>query len=197
MLDINKYFQESSAREVAELESEGFSLKSAFKCLNISESSNLLDLPIINWDQYREKSRNWEQYWTTEEIESVEAFISLIDGCYAHKIITTREKVYETCGFQLGGNKKPIIPTKFKSSELNLAAMGMDSLPKFSYEDYQFLNQGGEFPVSFELLAASHSTLLERVYQMLFYEAREADKDANNLLRWVKNVIKKYDVSLT
>lgn len=158
-------------------------------------SDNLLDIPVINWDMLSSKMRNIENYFGDNDIECVEELYEIIKAVYNYKLQITIATVHKESGFDLNGNGESIIPTQIDFSKINIKNIGLEKvLTLYNSNGYQALNSGAIVSdiLSFELLAACKSYLLERIGYEFYRNHQTLSDDCLNVTSLIERRLQPY-----
>lgn len=163
--------------------------------INTGMSDNLLDIPVINWDMLSSKMRNIENYFGDNDIECVEELYEIIKAVYNYKLQITIATVHKESGFDLNGNGESIIPTQIDFSKINIKNIGLEKvLTLYNSDGYQALNSGAIVSdiLSFELLAACKSHLLERIGYEFYRNHQKVSDDCLNVTSLIERRLQPY-----
>ena len=163
--------------------------------INTGMSDNLLDIPVINWDVLSDKKRNIENYFSDNDIEYAEELYAILKEVYNCKLQITIATVHKNSGFELNGHKESIIPTKIDFSKINIKNIGLEKvLTLYNSNGYQALNSGAIVSdiLSFELLAACKSHLLERIGYEFYRNHQKVSDGCLNVTSLIERRLQPY-----
>ena len=167
--------------------------------INGMSADNLLDIPVINWDMLSSKMRDVESYFNEDVIEYVEELYSILKDVYSYKLQITISTVHKKSGFELNGHEESIIPTQIDFSKINIKNIGLEKvLTLYNSDGYQALNSGAILSdiLSFELLAACKSHLLERIGYEFYRNHKKVSDDCLNVTSLIERRLQPYLIRL-